>query len=161
MTKDERKVKISKINYKRLILLFVILVIVIVAIVLLVQNFTKKDEQEDVYEEEGYVQILEDGTRVNRSKKIKEKKHVEGLDIENIQLTEKDNVSVMIADVKNTTKEQKGDFLVSIQLLDGKGQEMIVIDGYIPKLEAGETTQLNVQTTLDYSDAYDIVVTKQ
>jgi len=110
---------------------------------------------------ENFVQVQNDGTKVNQSEELKKIKTVDGLEISNIQLTEKGNLSVLIADVKNNTDTVKGDFGVSITLLDKDGKDMITIAGYIDKVEAGKTVKMETSATTQLTNAYDFKIVKK
>lgn len=110
---------------------------------------------------ENYVKVQNDGTKVNQSEELKKMKTVDGLEISNIQLTEKGNLSVLIADVKNNTDTVRGDFGVKITLIDKDGKDMITLDGYIDKVEAGETVKMETSATTQLTNAYDFKIVKK
>ena len=101
-------------------IIIIAIAIILIIILLVVKNSNKEEEpqqplpqqQENVTNnvEEEYVNVQGDGTKVNISDKLAETKTIDGLEISNIQLTEKDNVSLILADVKNPTNETKGNF---------------------------------------------------
>lgn len=107
-----------------------------------------------------FTEVMLDGTKVNTSDALSKTKEVDGLEISNIRLVEKDNVSQLLADVKNPTSSTKGDFPVNIIVLDKSGNEIVNIGGYIDKVNAGETVQLNASATVDFANAYDFKVEK-
>jgi len=108
-----------------------------------------------------FSEVTLDGTKVNTSDALSKTKKVDGLEISNIKLVEKNNVSQILADVKNPTSGTKGDFAVSIIVLDKSGKEIANIGGYIDKVNAGETVQLNASATVDFANAYDFKVEKK
>lgn len=110
---------------------------------------------------ENFVQVQSDGTKVNQSEELKKVKTLDGLEISNIQLTEKGNLSVLTADVKNTTTERKGDFGVRITLLDKDGKEMITISGYIDSVEPNQTVKMETSATTQLTNAYDFKIVKK
>ena len=150
--------KRKKINKKRILVLTTIVLIIAVVVVAGIKSINKDDAI--VESGEKYVQMLEDGTKLNNSPKLKEEKQIEGLTFSNIQLTEKDNISVILADVTNNSNEVKGGFALNIKLLNEDGKEITTIIGYIRELQPKTTTQLNTQTTLDFANSYDIVIEK-
>ena len=109
---------------------------------------------------EEFVEVKSDGTKVNTSNQLSKTKKIDGLEISNIKLTENGNVSQIIADVKNPTSSTLGDFAINITILDKAGNEIAVIGGYIDKVEAGKTVQLNASATVDFANAYDFKVSK-
>ena len=146
---------------KRMIL--ILLVILIIAIIIFAVNKNKKDENtaegNNVVEE--FVQVLEDGTRLNTSTKLNEMKKFEGLEFGNIQLTNLNGQSVLLADVKNTTSAETGLMLVNVTLIDKNGNELGTVGGIISPLKPGESKQFNTSMTIDYANAYDFKITKK
>ena len=151
---------------KRLILILVI--ITIIAIIIMVTNKNKKQEdsnqtveQNTTQTEEKYVDVLDDGTKLNKSSKLQEVKKIDGMEISDFQITQKDNVTVLLGTITNKTNQTKGDYPISIKILDDQGNEITTVGGYIGKLDAGESTQLNCSATFDYANAYDFEITKK
>ena len=62
------------------------------------QNSESQQVEENVVKEE-FVQQTDDGTKVNVGSKITDDKDVNGLKFTNVQLTEKNNQSTLLADV--------------------------------------------------------------
>ena len=149
------------------IMIFILLVILVVAIVVFAVNKNKKVVNEENNTEvenkvvEEFVQVLEDGTRLNTSTKLNEMKKFEGLEFGNIQLTNLNGQSVLLADVKNTTSAETGLMLVNVTLIDKNGNELGTVGGIISPLKPGESKQFNTSMTIDYANAYDFKVTKK
>lgn len=101
-----------------------------------------------------------DGTKVNTSNKLSETKTLDGLEISNIKLVENGNLSKLTADVKNPTSGTLGDYEVKITLIDKERKELVTIAGYIDKVEAGDTVELNTSVTVDVANAYDFKISK-
>lgn len=149
---------------KRMIL--ILLVILVIAIIIFAVNKNKKgDNNENTVEEnkvvEEFVQVLEDGTKLNTSEKLNEAKMLDGLKFENMQLTNNNGQTVLLADVTNTTSKTTELTLVTVIVLDKNGNEIGKINGAISPLKASEKMQFNAGTTLDYANAYDFKVTKK
>ena len=145
---------------KRMIL--ILLVILVIAIIIFAVNKNKKDENtEENKVVEEFVQVLEDGTRLNTSTKLNEMKKFEGLEFGNIQLTNSNGQSVLLADVKNTTQAETGLMLVNVTLIDKNGNELGTVGGIISPLKPEESKQFNTSMTIDYANAYDFKVTKK
>ena len=152
---------------KRMIL--ILLVILVIAIVIFVVSKNAKKEnnsngnesttQQENTEPEEFVQILEDGTKLNTSTEINKEKQVGNYKFENMQLTTQDNQTVLLADVTNTGSSKTDIQLVDVTLLDKDGNEIITIGGIISQLEPGEKTQFNTSMTLDYANTYDFKIT--
>ena len=142
----------------KMIVIILIVGLIVIGVMLATRGTNKKGE-ETTETEESYTEVLEDGTRINTSDKAKKTKTVEGLEISNLQITEKDNVTVMLGTITNKGKETKEDITLKIKILDRNGKEITTVENYIGKLEVGKSTQLNTSTTYDYADMYDYEVT--
>lgn len=150
-------------NEKRMIL--ILLVILAVALVIFFTTKNNKNAEEVVQGEtqqnqveEKYVEVQEDGTKVNVSNKLNQTKTVSGYRFENIRFTEKNGETVLLADVTNTTKSETPLKSVDITLLNDQGKEIITIGGLVQAMQPGETTQFNTSMTLDYANTYDLVI---
>ena len=152
-----------------MIVLLIIIVLLIVIIVAVNANKNKGNEENTqtpaigVVEEnkvEEFVEVQEDGSKVNTSEELKKTKTIEGLEISNIRLVENNNVSQVVADVTNPTNGTLGDFPVEIIVKDKEGNEITRIGGYIDRVNAGETVQLNASATSDFANAYDFEIVK-
>lgn len=121
---------------------------------------TKTQEQTTIAQEE-FVNILEDGTRLNTSEKLQETKIIEGLEISDLQLTQKDNVTLLLGTITNTSTTTQGGYPVEIKVIDKEGNEITTVSAYIGTVEPGKTTQLNTSATFDYANAYDLNIAKK
>ena len=117
-----------------------------------------KETEQNQVEQEEYVQVLEDGTKYNKSDKLKENKKLGGLEIGNIQLTHQNGMSVLLATVTNTTEKAVDVTRIRLKLYDDKGNVLEELDGLISPLKAGESTQLNMGVSADYANAYDFTI---
>lgn len=148
------------------IIILILLVVLVIAIIVFTVNKNKKEENnnENVNTEtennvtEEFVQVLEDGTKLNTSTKLNETKQVGIYKFENIQVTEKDGQSLILADVTNTSKNETDAKIVDIKLLDKDGKEIVTIGGIISPLKSGETKQFNSSMSLDYANIYDFEI---
>ena len=147
---------------KRLILVLIaILVIVLIIGLFIKKNKNKENEIQNQNNptDEKFVQVLEDGTKLNKSSKFNETKNIDGIEISNIQFTYKDGQTVLLADVINSSGKAVDMTLLDIKLLDEQGNEIITVGGIISPMQVGETTQLNASMTMDYANAYDVEIT--
>lgn len=158
----------NKEEKKWIILLGAVLIILIALIVGLRLSKNKNQEEKEegtqvVQEgtEEKYVEVREDGTKVNQSNKLKESKNFEGLKIENITIETKNNETILKADVENTTGQDTGDYAIKIKVVDDAGNEIKQIGGYINHMGPNEKTQLRIKTSYDFANAYDFTIEKQ
>ena len=126
-----------------------------------VETEVNQQQEEENKVEEEFVQHTEDGTKVNVGSKITDDREVDGLKFTNIQLTEKNNQSTLLADVENATGKNISDYTnLDITFLTKDGQEIITIKGILAPLKSGEKTQLNAGLTQDVANAYDIKIKK-
>ena len=73
-------------------------------------------------------------------------------------LTDKNGVSVVLADVVNNTSSKSQLMKVTLTLLDKSGNKIVDMNGIIPALDPGEKTQLNMGAGSGYANAYDFKV---
>ena len=158
---DSKKKKIR--NKKRKTISIIILVAILIALAIItVQKIRKNNDEKtptitaEEYETQEFVEILDDGTKLNKSSKLNETKQVDDLKFENIKLTETEQQTILTADVTNVGNKEKKTALVDVTLLDKNENELVTLGGIVDALQAGETKQLNIITTLDYSNAYDL-----
>lgn len=148
-------------NEKRMILILLV-VLVIAIIIFAVNKNSNKNKGENQTEEnntEKYVQVLEDGTKLNTSEQLNKTKQVGNYKFENMQLTEQGSQTVLLADVTNTGSTETSIQLVDVTLLDENGNEIITVGGIISPLKPGAKTQFNAGMTLDYANTYDFKIT--
>lgn len=154
---------------KEIVLIVGLLVLLLVVILIVKPNKNKtenKNESNDIVitdevEEEKYVQVLNDGTKLNTSDTLQKDKVVDGLSFTNIQLTNNNGQTVLLADVTNTTNKKSALTLVDVIILDEKGNELGKVGGIVSPLEPSETKQFNSSMTIDYSNAYDFKIVKK
>ena len=158
---------------EKIVILVLVVIVVILIIIAGVRNSKNNETEEDLdttssttvsegtTESEGeYVTVLEDGTKLNTSEALNEDKEIDGIEITDIQLTENNNTTQLLATLTNTSNETQGGYVATLQFVDENGEVLLEMNPYIPELEANESTQLNISTTLDYSDIYDFIITK-
>ena len=158
MTRDEKR---------WIVLLIAVLVIAIVLIVgLAIGRNIKKEKKEEnnnvgQVQNEEYVEVLEDGTKVNTSNKLKENKKFGNLEISNISIEEKENETILEADVTNIGSNNEGDYAIYLLIKDDEGKEIKKIAGYINHIGPNEKTRLRIKTSYDFANAYDFEIEKQ
>lgn len=144
---------------KKKIVSIIVIVIMIVIFAIGVGIFlNKKDTPEEEIIESSPIKELEDGTKLNTRTKLNEAKSVNGLLVSNIQLTEKDGMTTLLANVTNKTETRTEFKRLKIIFLDENGNEISSATAFLNPLEAGETTQLNASATSNYINAYDFKV---
>ena len=148
-------------NEKRIILILLAILLIVIVIFAVTKNKKGNNNENTEVENkpvEEFVQVLEDGTKLNTSTKLNESRDVSGFRFENIQFTEQNGQSVLLADVTNNTGKATDYTLVDVILLDKTGKEIVKLGGIISPLQPGEKTQFNMSTTLDYANSYDFKI---
>lgn len=157
---------------RRMILVLILVAVIVIAVLVSVRN--KNNNTDDVVDDNGsvaenggetpneevgeFVEVLDDGTKMNTSDKLAETKTFSNYEVSNIQLTESNGQSLILADVKNIGETKADVVLIDITLLDKEGQEIVTIGGIIGDVEPGQTVQLNSSATTDFSNAYDFTI---
>ena len=85
---------------KFLLILVALSLIIILGVVIAKNKVANQDNEEEPKEsnvvKEEFVQNLEDGTRLNTSKKLSSSKTIDGIEISEIQVTEKNNETLLL-----------------------------------------------------------------
>lgn len=136
---------------KRMIIVIIVTAIIGVTISLIIKLSVPK------YKEE-YTTELEDGTKVNISSKLSEKKIYNGLEFTNIKFTKKTSVTNLSAEVKNTTSSDIEEQMININVLDKSGNILTTFQGELEAIETGKTIIFNAGIVGDYINAYDIEI---
>lgn len=157
---------------KRMILILVIIAVIAIAIFVMVRGGNESGMQQNAggrvsqngdstgsNESQDLVEKLQDGTKLNISDKLSETKTFGNYEISNIQLTEKNGESLILADVKNIGSDKMEMKFADIKLVDKEGNEITTLSAIIGEVEPGATVQLQVSSTLDFSNAYDFTIT--
>ena len=146
------------------IMILILLIILVIAIITFITN---KNSNKEIKENENtlenntteeFVQVLENGIKLNTSEQLGKTKQVGVYKFENMQLTERGSKTVLLADVTNTGNSTTDIQLVNVTLLDKNGNEIITVGGIISPLQPGAKTQFNVSMTLDYANTYDFKI---
>ena len=146
-------------NEKRWVILLV--AVLVIAVVLIVGLGTGKNRQEQVQMQGGTsMQQGDDGNaspRVNTDENFNETKTYGDLEISNIQFSEANGSSVLLADVTNkgdSTHEQE---TVKITII-GQDDKETIVRAIIGKIEPGETIKLNTSLSADVVTAKDFKI---
>ena len=158
-----KRAEAKKTNNKVVFVALLIIIAIIICIIVVLVQKNKKEEADSGEGTKGentvsYVEEVEDGVKINKSTKLNEAKEINGIQISNIQLTTKDGMTTLLADVKNNSESKTKDRTIQITLINEDGSELTTITGILKGLEVGEETQLNIATTSDYVNAYDFKV---
>ncbi len=167
----------EKTKSEKILIFGVIGIIAVVLIIAMTAGNSKNNNQQEIGEEENqkntldvinneqqenleFAQTSDNGSKINTSEKLKEQKVIEGLNINNIELKETNQVSQILASVENTTEETKGGFGIIVDVVDKNNNTLVSLEGYVDKVKPGETLQLNILGTADFANAYDFVISK-
>ena len=152
-------------NEKRwIVLLVAVLLIAVILIVVLAQGNKEEERVGEVGQstetanEEKYITELNDGTKVNTSEEFNSTKMYGELEISNIQYTEQNGKTVLLADVTNKGNTTHGNEIVKITILGENGEEITTTKPVIGKMEPGETVKINATITADVSNAKDFKI---
>lgn len=152
-----------KTEEKKIVLIILVVIILIIGGILILKNAKKDKEilpQKDTQTGE-YVDILKNGTKLNKSAKIKETKMLDGLEISGIQFTYINGIAVILGNVKNNTNIDMNLTPIVLTLFDEKGNVLETLETIISPVKAGENVQLNVSVSADYANAYDFSIIKK
>ena len=144
-----------------ILLIIILLIILIIALISINKNNKNPEKNISNGEEnkvESYVEEIETGLKINKSTKLNEAKEVQGLKITNIQLSTKDGMTTLLADVINNSGTKTSLKTVEITLIDKEGNELTKVTGIVDSLDVGDSKQLNIGMTSDYVNAYDFKV---
>lgn len=141
-----------------LTILIIVSIIIIGTIFLVTRQGKKEKAEQNDFPVEEFVDVLEDGTKLNNSTKLNQTKIYNGLKFTNVQLTEKDSKTELIADVINESGNDVDVMLFNIILYDKNGNEIVKLGGITSPMKAGEKTQFSTSSTLDYANAYDFKI---
>ena len=166
MSKKETKKKKIKIP------IFLIIIVLIIGIVIGINGIKKQDEENENQNQiqntvtenkeddkkEKYVQLLEDGSKLNISEKLRENKKIDSLVLKDIQLTYKNGVTTLLTNVENTSNKKVEQKVVEVTLIDENKEKIYTLQGIIEEIEVGEIKQLNCSITADFVNAYDFTI---
>ena len=146
-------------NQKRWIVLVAVIVMLIIILAIVFsrrgesQNEVTQGEREE--NEEIYVTELEDGTKLNTSEEFNNEKRYGNLVISNMQYTEQNGMTVMLADVTNEGSTVHEPEIVTITIYGENNEVITELHPAIGRIEPGETIKINASTTADVANAKD------
>lgn len=149
---------------KMLLILIMVAALIIFVLWLFARGSDEEVPQQNITEntvKEEFVQVLDDGTKLNTSSKLSETKKMGVYEIGNIQLTYKNGAATVLANVINTSNSPTDWIMVTLTLLDKNGNVIDELEGAIEDLQPGESTQLNIGATSDYANAYDFTIKRK
>ena len=123
---------------KKVVFIAIGIMIVILLVVMIVKNINKEDLEDVGTRNTEINQNVENSNNFNQTKKYKD------IEISNIQFTYKNGNSVLLADVRNTSSVTYESEIVKITIIDENNKVIDELEPIMPKMESGETKQLNV-----------------
>lgn len=143
------------------ILVAITAVVIIIAIMMNVNKSKEGTTEKEMKQTESTISLFDDGTTLNNSAKLQETKKLEGMEISQIQLTQKNGETQLIATITNTSSTDQGDYPVIVKMLDKEGKEVGTMNGYIGKIKPQNSIKFSTEATLDSSNVYDFTITKK
>ena len=148
-------------NEKKTLLITIIIGVIIIGGLILWTNSRKAKPtsgNETNTNTEEFVEVLEDGSKLNKSEKFSKTKKLDGLEIRDIQFREIGGITTLLATVENKSGKAVEKRWIKVYVLDKSGNTITTVRGIINAMNAGETTQLNMGVTADVANAYDFKV---
>ena len=121
-------------------------------------EITEEQPEEKVEE---FVNIDPDGGKTNISEKFNETKEFDGMRVGNTQLRSINSETQLLADITNTSGQDTEEMLIDVIFYDKDGNKIVNLDGIVAPMKVGETVQLNLNSSLDYANAYDYKIVKK
>ena len=82
------------------------------------------------------------------------------LEVQEIDITSKDNKTIITGTIKNNGKSTLGDAIYNLSLKDDTGIEILGVGVYVDEIQAGETSTFQTYATIDLANAYSYTVSK-
>lgn len=157
--KKEKTKKLTKKDKKKIAIIAGIITVVIVAIIgITIAIINNNEKNKNIDPETEFVEIDAEGNKRNISKKLKETKTFGNMEMNNIELTAKKNVSLLKANFTNKGEETEKEKIVTVEILNKKKEVISSFDTVINKMDPGETIEFSMNITEDISNAYDLTI---
>lgn len=157
--KKEKTKKLTKKDKKKIAIIAGIITVVIVAIIgITIAIINNNEKNKNIDPETEFVEIDAEGNKRNISKKLKETKTFGNMEMNNIELTAKKNVSLLKANFTNKGEETEKEKIVTVEILNKKKEIISSFDTVINKMDPGETIEFSMNITEDISNAYDLTI---
>lgn len=157
--KKEKTKKLTKKDKKKIAIIAGIITVVIIAIIgITIAIINNNEKNKNIDPETEFVEIDAEGNKRNISKKLKETKTFGNMEMNNIELTAKKNVSLLKANFTNKGEETEKEKIVTVEILNKKKEVISSFDTVINKMNPGETIKFSMNITEDISNAYDLTI---
>lgn len=147
-------------NEKKMIGILILVAVLIIGVIYFVTRPTENATNGGGKTEQEYTKVESDGTVVNTSEKLNEKKEMQGFEITNIQFKEQNGETILSARVTNKTGATQETFIGNVVVLNKSGAEIGKIPVRISELQAGEAIDIEATITESYVNAYDFKLEK-
>ena len=138
---------------KKKIIIFAIIVIIVIVAVIIFAKGRNNNEPE----------VLEDGTVVSKSPKLKETKKYEGFEITNLNVSANESLTTISGDVKNVKDTEVNSQYIGIKAYDDKGEVVATFEAIIAppgdlkgRIAPGDVITFNASTTERVTNIYDL-----
>ena len=157
--KKEKTKKLTKKDKKKIAIIAGIITVIIIAIIgITIAIINNNEKNKNIDPETEFVEIDAEGNKRNISKKLKETKTFGNMEMNNIELTAKKNVSLLKANFTNKGEETEKEKIVTVEILNKKKEVISSFDTVINKMDPGETIEFSMNITEDISNAYDLTI---
>ena len=160
--KKEKTKKLTKIDKKKIAIIAGIIAVVIIAVIgITIAIINNNEKNKNIDPETEFVEIDAEGNKRNISEKLKETKTFGNMEMNNIELTAKKNVSLLKANFTNKGEETEKEKIVTVEILNKKKEVISSFDTVINKMDPGETIEFSMNITEDISNAYDLRIVEK
>lgn len=142
-------------NWFKILLLLISTILVVLGIY---KFFVKEKRQEEI----SYIEILHDGTKRNTSQYLKEKKIINGIELSDMELIEKNDGTIEFSAIaKNIITEKIDSYMLQIKLLSNDNQTITNTYVSVMNLEPNDTLAINgIIEKIDISKVYNTEIIK-
>lgn len=141
-----------------LLIVLIVIIALIVVIIIAANGGKDNDNKMQNNNEENYSTVLDDGTKINTSEKLKETKIYGSIQMSNMKIARQGEMTVLMADIQNIGESVLAKQRVKITLLDEAGQVITEITPDIRELQSGEVYTFSAGMTEDIVNAQNYTI---
>ena len=141
-----------------LLIVLIVIIALIVVIIIAANGGKDNDNKMQNNNEENYSTVLDDGTKINTSEKLKETKIYGNIQMSNMKIARQGEMTVLMADIQNIGESVLAKQRVKITLLDEAGQVITEITPDIRELQSGEVYTFCAGMTEDIVNAQNYTI---
>ena len=101
---------------------------------------------------------IQNGEKINSSKKLEESKEISGIIITNIKLYTESGISNFYAIAKNNTGEDFKGGIVNLKFKNNDGSILASVEAILPPIKAKNSATINTSTAQDIVNASDVEI---